>query len=209
MTDLHSGPPEPASEPELFVEFANTARLSSDEAPDAQRDLPLLASWLTEHGLVAAPPPASRLERELPAFRELRALVRAVADRLDGGRPPTRAQVSAINRVLREGPHYHALHPADGGSRFSMSPVGDELDQARSAVAGSLAHYLAEHDLRRLRVCADDTCRWLFVDHSPGRRRRWCDMRTCGNRAKVARHRARVRRGARTAGPPDGSSASA
>jgi predicted RNA-binding Zn ribbon-like protein len=74
-----------------------------------------------------------------------------------------------------------------------MSPVGDQLDQARSAVAGSLAHYLAEHDRRRLRVCADDTCRWLFVDRSPAGRRRWCDMSTCGNRAKVARHRARAR----------------
>jgi predicted RNA-binding Zn ribbon-like protein len=60
-------------------------------------------------------------------------------------------------------------------------------------VAGSLAHYLADHDADRLRVCADDTCGWLFVDRSPAGRRRWCDMRTCGNRAKVARHRARAR----------------
>ena len=72
-----------------------------------------------------------------------------------------------------------------------MSQVGDDLDQARSAIAGSLAHYLAEHDLDRLGVCANETCSWLFVDRSPGGRRRWCDMSTCGNRAKVARHRAR------------------
>jgi predicted RNA-binding Zn ribbon-like protein len=33
----------------------------------------------------------------------------------------------------------------------------------------------------------------VFVDRSPGGKRRWCDMRTCGNQAKVARHRARAR----------------
>ena len=193
MTELHAGPPEPAQPPELFVEFANRARLSSADTPDAERDVEVLATWLTDLDLVSGPPTRSRLEGELPAFRELGALVRATADRLDRGKPPTRAQVAAINRVLRDGLHYHALHAEENGARFSMSPVGDELDQARSAIAGSLAHYLAEHDLRRLRVCADDTCRWVFVDRSPAGRRRWCDMRTCGNRAKVARHRARAR----------------
>lgn len=193
MTEPHVGPPEPAHPPELFVAFANRARLSPADAADAERDLDVLAAWLADHELVSAPPSRARLERQLPAFRELGALVRAAADRLDRGKPPTRAQVASINRVLREGLHYHALRADGDGTRFSMSPVGDELDQARSSIAGSLAHYLAEHDLSRLRVCADDTCRWVFVDRSPAGRRRWCDMRTCGNRAKVARHRARAR----------------
>lgn len=191
MNDLHVGPPEPATEPELFVEFANTARLSVEPVTDDLRDAENLAAWLEEHGLPTAG--HSRVVAQLSAFRDLRALVREVAARLDGGRPPTRAQIAAINRVLRDGPHYHALRAGDGGAGFSVMPVGDELDQARSAIAGSLAHYLADHDLERLRVCADDTCRWLFVDRSPAGRRRWCDMRTCGNRAKVARHRARAR----------------
>ena len=191
MNDLHTRAPEPTPEPELFVEFANTARLSAEPMTDDSRDAETLATWLDEHGLPTAG--HSRVTSQLSAFRDLRALVREVAARLDGGRPPTRAQIAAINRVLRDGPHYHALRTGDGGAGFSVMPVGDELDQARSAIAGSLAHYLADHDLERLRVCADDTCRWLFVDRSPTGRRRWCDMRTCGNRAKVAQHRARAR----------------
>ncbi|MEO8274522.1 MAG: CGNR zinc finger domain-containing protein, partial [Chloroflexota bacterium] len=43
------------------------------------------------------------------------------------------------------------------------------------------------------RVCANDRCRWAFFDSSPTGRRRWCDMRSCGNQAKAARHRARLR----------------
>jgi predicted RNA-binding Zn ribbon-like protein len=94
---------------------------------------------------------------------------------------------------MRDGLHYHRLEPADGGSRFTIGQVGDDLDQARSAIAGSLAHYVAEHDVERLRICAAADCRWRFIDSSPAGRRRWCDMRTCGNRAKVAAHRARTR----------------
>jgi predicted RNA-binding Zn ribbon-like protein len=195
MSDIHDAAPEPPSIPELFVEFANTSRLSSPEAPDPEGDVTRLGAWLAEHDLVAAPPSRARLERQVGAFRDLRALVRSVAERLDSGHEPTRAQIAAINRVMRNGLHYHALRAAGSGDRvsFSMSPVGDDLDQARSAVAGSLAHYLAEHDHARLRLCASDTCRWLFVDRSPSGRRRWCDMRLCGNRAKVRRHRARER----------------
>ena len=43
----------------------------------------------------------------------------------------------------------------------------------------------------RLRICANETCRWVFYDDSRTGRRKWCDMSTCGNRAKAARHRAR------------------
>ncbi|MGK9168199.1 CGNR zinc finger domain-containing protein [Inquilinus limosus] len=40
----------------------------------------------------------------------------------------------------------------------------------------------------RLRSCP--RCGWLFVDTSRGGKRRWCSMRTCGNREKVSRHNA-------------------
>jgi predicted RNA-binding Zn ribbon-like protein len=195
MSDRHDAAPEPEpAAQELFVEFANTAELSTEGAPDGEGDAARLADWLLEHGLIDAPPGRGRLDRQVPAFRELRSLVRSVAERLDRGQSPTRGQVAAINRAMRDGLHYHALRAADAGSgvNFTMRPVGDELDQARSAVAGSLAHYLAEHDHDRLRLCASETCRWLFVDRSPSGRRRWCDMRVCGNRAKVRRHRARA-----------------
>ena len=42
----------------------------------------------------------------------------------------------------------------------------------------------------RLRSCP--RCGWLFLDTSRGGKRRWCSMRTCGNREKVSRHREHV-----------------
>jgi predicted RNA-binding Zn ribbon-like protein len=195
MTEAHDAWPEADCRPELFIEFANELELAPGGAPATDADVAALRSWLAERGLLKARTPASHLKRNLPYFRDLQSLVTGVAERVGNGGAPTRSQVAAINRVMREGLHYHALRAADGGRHLRMEPVGDDLDQARATVAGSLAHYLAEHDEHRLRICADDTCRWLFIDHSPAGRRKWCDMRSCGNRAKVARFRARARSG--------------
>ena len=40
----------------------------------------------------------------------------------------------------------------------------------------------------RLKRCENPRCGWLFVDRSRNRSRRWCEMATCGNRAKARRH---------------------
>ena len=54
-----------------------------------------------------------------------------------------------------------------------------------------LAREVSQGHPERLRVCANPDCRWVFSDSSRSGRRKWCDMNTCGNRAKVARHRQR------------------
>jgi len=41
-----------------------------------------------------------------------------------------------------------------------------------------------------IRECPGEDCGYLFRDTSRGRRR-WCSMKTCGNRAKVQRFRDR------------------
>jgi predicted RNA-binding Zn ribbon-like protein len=192
MTELHDAPPEPSADDELFIEFVNSLR-PAERAADRPRDGRALRDWLATRGLVDADTPIDRVEARLPAFRELRALVHGITERLAADGRPSARQVQRLNRVLREGLHYHRLQPAEDGTRFTVGQVGDRLDQARASIAGSLAHYVAEHDLERLRICAADDCRWRFVDRSPAGRRRWCDMKTCGNRAKVARHRARAR----------------
>ncbi|RUT86510.1 MULTISPECIES: CGNR zinc finger domain-containing protein [unclassified Mesorhizobium] len=43
--------------------------------------------------------------------------------------------------------------------------------------------------LPRDRLHSCPRCGWLFLDTSRGGKRRWCSMRTCGNREKVSRHR--------------------
>jgi predicted RNA-binding Zn ribbon-like protein len=48
---------------------------------------------------------------------------------------------------------------------------------------------LTSDALARVRLCADTSCAWLFLDTTRNRTRRWCDMKECGNRNKVRRFR--------------------
>lgn len=45
--------------------------------------------------------------------------------------------------------------------------------------------------LDRVKECPGDNCGWLFLDTSRNGKRTWCDMKDCGNLAKVRRYRAR------------------
>jgi len=71
--------------------------------------------------------------------------------------------------------------------------VGDPIDDALARLADPLVAELTAGQPERIKMCASETCQWLFYDVSRTGRRRWCDMATCGNRAKAARHRARAK----------------
>lgn len=54
----------------------------------------------------------------------------------------------------------------------------------------SLEALLRSPELKKLKECG--RCSWLFLDKGRGKGRRWCDMSTCGNRAKLESFRRRA-----------------
>lgn len=68
-----------------------------------------------------------------------------------------------------------------------ITAAGARLLSRRLALAA--ARLLASDQRAQLNACG--RCSWLFLDPSPTRRRRWCSMATCGNRAKAQRHQQR------------------
>ena len=70
---------------------------------------------------------------------------------------------------------------------------GDQLESPLWPIVRSAAKLLISRDLKLVRECAVDTCRWLFVDRSKNHSRRWCDMKICGNRTKAKKFYSRVR----------------
>ncbi|WP_285576238.1 CGNR zinc finger domain-containing protein [Actinoallomurus iriomotensis] len=44
---------------------------------------------------------------------------------------------------------------------------------------------MAEGTWTRLKACREPSCRWAYYDHPRNRRRTWCSMGICGNRAKA------------------------
>ncbi|MFL5673369.1 MAG: CGNR zinc finger domain-containing protein [Chloroflexota bacterium] len=128
--------------------------------------------------------------RDLGRIRALRSALREVSLSLAAHEPPSAVALDTINRAL------HArqvieLVPGPDGVHVDHRHVGDPIDDALARLADPLVTELTAGHPERIKSCASDTCDWIFYDASRTSRRRWCDMATCGNRAKAARHRAR------------------
>jgi predicted RNA-binding Zn ribbon-like protein len=60
-------------------------------------------------------------------------------------------------------------------------------------IGETLARFVCTEDFSNVKACEGPACTLLFADHTRGRRRRWCSMAICGNRAKQAAHRHRLK----------------
>jgi predicted RNA-binding Zn ribbon-like protein len=60
-------------------------------------------------------------------------------------------------------------------------------------IGEAVAKFVCEEDFSNVKACEGPACTLLFADHTRGRGRRWCSMAMCGNRAKQAAHRNRLK----------------
>lgn len=107
---------------------------------------------------------------------------------------PPEASIALINAAIAEAPAAFALAPKADGIAFTI-PSGPHPDLLRPVLRSAI-QLLSSPDLARLRECAGERCGRLYLDCTKNGSRRWCDMETCGNRAKARRHQARRRAGA-------------
>ena len=107
-------------------------------------------------------------------------------------RAPDAGSLELVNRAMHARQVIELVAGPDGCS-VDHRHVGDPIDDALARLTEPFVTELTEGHPERIKICASDTCEWIFYDSSRTSRRRWCDMATCGNRAKAARHRARTR----------------
>ncbi len=130
--------------------------------------------------------------RDLARIHRVRTALREVAVAIVDHRAPAPSALDTVNRALHER-QVIELVPSPDGVHVDHRHVGDPIDDALARLADPLVAELTSGHPDRIKVCDSDTCEWIFYDGSRTSRRRWCDMSTCGNRAKAARHRARER----------------
>ena len=122
------------------------------------------------------------------AFRRaLHDCFRAVARR----EQPPGASIALINAAIAESPAAFMLAPRADGIALSIS--AGPLPHLLRPVLRSALRLLSSPELARLRECAAERCGRLYLDQTKNGSRRWCDMDTCGNRAKARRHQAKRR----------------
>jgi predicted RNA-binding Zn ribbon-like protein len=132
-------------------------------------------------------------QRALDRVHGVRSALREVAQAVVDHRPPQPAALETVNRALHARQVIELVPSDDGCVTVDHRHVGDPIDDALSRLADPIVRELTSGQPERIRQCGSDTCWWFFYDTSRTQRRRWCDMATCGNRAKAARHRARAR----------------
>jgi len=147
-----------------------------------------LARWCLEGGFLAVSPKIAA--PELASVRLLREAIYRAACAVRQLRKPLPEDVATINVWAARGTLVPELTP-DGRS------AGWKDERALSPVLATIARDAIDMLTRtppiRIKLCADPTCRALFVDESRPGQRRWCSMNFCGNRSKsrtfARRHR--------------------
>jgi predicted RNA-binding Zn ribbon-like protein len=187
----------------LWLDFVNTDAAAQLPGGDLLRDFEALLSWLQQQLAVdeeraagirrrAVLQPAAAAATLVDA-RRVRAALRALAERGETSERVRDDAVVEINRVLGRSAGTRRLDPdPDGGYARSFVPTGDAFAGLMIPIVESAADTLIGEELPRVRRCADPRCHRVFLDSTKNGLRRWCDMGTCGNRAKAARHRART-----------------
>ena len=190
---------------DVALDFCNS--LSPTDGKDRLFDYARLLEFAQERGVLSSGE-ARRLrqvaaERPRAADTALQAAVRlrgslirlfeAIAD----GRRPPKVELAVLNAWLPKAMGSLRLSESESCCDWTWAAGEDDLEKPLHPIVRSAAELLTSAErVARVRSCAADDCRWLFVDTSKNRSRRWCDMANCGNRAKARRHYRRMKEGA-------------
>ena len=123
---------------------------------------------------------------------ELReALAKVLYGRIDGTRPPA-GQIQVLEKLFHAASLHRRLVTGKLHLEWSWSGAERQAEIPLWMLAQAASDLLVSSDAELIKDCGDPTCRWLFLDVSKNHTRRWCDMKTCGNRMKARRHHARA-----------------
>ena len=191
----------------LGLDFLNSIATPVDTPIDWIDDGAGLLNWLEQAQLVptdvlkrirgeALP---GELDKIADQARSLREWSRGFVRKHKGRRLTAKslAELEPLNRLLERDDSY---------KRIVSGPKGEEqplqLQTIRrwrtpeallSPVGEALAQLVCTEDFSDVKACEGPACTLLFADHTRGRTRRWCSMAICGNRAKQAAHRHRLK----------------
>jgi predicted RNA-binding Zn ribbon-like protein len=184
---------------ETCLELVNTVELTDGVPRDSLSSASDALAWLVEHGLGHDGQLAEQAHGDgngwLARIHAVRRALRTTWDAVVDGRPVEPSALATLNDTLRAAPIPELVGVGPGVVVGHRHRDDDPAGEALARLVAPLVLALAAGETGRFRVCANDGCRWVFEDTSRSGRRRWCDMTTCGNRAKVRRFRSRRREG--------------
>lgn len=171
----------------LWIDLINSEHLDGFGKVTDHLEEPDWVATLLDHFRLgsewAGSPPESILE--------LRSWLREVAEVFNANQRLGADQIDHLNRLL--------AYPV--GRELDFSESGEPVIRFRTAepdwhwlgaeAAYSLAQHLTPKHQKRIKICSNPNCRWVFYDKTKGNNRKWCNDLTCGNRDRVRRFRSK------------------
>lgn len=199
--------------PALFVadaaalDFLNSIATPVDEPVDWIDDGNGWLDWLKQSGWVEdeilqrlqAQAMPGELETVAAQARSLREWFRGFVLKYKGQPLEASAlkELDALNRLLERDEKYTQITLQDGETpklAWELKRRWRSPDSLLLPLGEVLAQFVSEEDFTNVKCCEGPSCTLMFVDHTRGRKRRWCSMAVCGNRAKAAAHRERQKK---------------
>jgi predicted RNA-binding Zn ribbon-like protein len=191
----------------LGLDFLNSIATPVDQPIDWLDSGAGLVAWLAQAELV--PPQAlnvltkqatsSELDKVADQARTLREWFRGFV-RKHMGRPLTPKAIrdlKPLNALLERDEMFNrvAAHQDGNGDHLElqMARRWRSPESLLLPIGEALARCVCDEDFVSIRACEGHRCTLIFADHTRRRGRRWCSMAMCGNRAKQAAHRHRVK----------------
>jgi predicted RNA-binding Zn ribbon-like protein len=200
--------------PAIFVagdtalDFLNSVATPIDVRVEWLDDGEGLLMWLRQAKLVSAAAlkemrsqsRPDELDKVAEQARDLREWFRSFVQK-QRGRPLTRddfKKLERLNRLLEHDESFSQIAPAasKAGNAFDLHVMRKwrSPEALLLPIAEALARFVCSGDLTYVKACEGPMCTLFFADHTRSRARRWCSMSICGNRAKQAAHRRRLKR---------------
>jgi predicted RNA-binding Zn ribbon-like protein len=192
----------------LALDFLNSVATPIDTPVDWLDSGDGLLRWLAQAKLVPADVVDDLKVRALPGeFDKVADQTRALREWFRGfvrkhmGRPltpKTLHELAPLNRLLERDEAFSQIirrrhHGADSLD-VCMTRRWRSPESVLLPIGQALAQFVCEQDFTAVKACQGEACTLMFADNSRRRARKWCSMAMCGNRAKQAAHRVRVKK---------------
>ncbi|HEY2212544.1 MAG TPA: ABATE domain-containing protein [Bradyrhizobium sp.] len=189
------------------LDFLNSIATPVDTPVDWLDSGDGLLRWLAQAGLVPADAlnelkaraTPGELDKVADQARALREWFRGFV-RKHMGRPLSpRAlhELGPLNRLLERDEAFSRIsrHRHGGGDRLELLTMRRwrSPESLLLPIGEALARFVCEEDFADVKACEGHSCTLVFADRTQRRARRWCSMAVCGNRAKQAAHRSRLK----------------
>jgi predicted RNA-binding Zn ribbon-like protein len=191
----------------LGLDFLNSIATPVDTPIDWIDNGGGLLNWLEQAQLapadaikrIRAEALPGELDKVADQARSLREWFRGFV-RKHKGRPLTAKSVTELeplNRLLERDDSFRRVVPGPKGEKNPLQLQTIRRWRTPEALLAPIGEALAQlvctEDFSDVKACEGPACTLLFADHTRGRTRRWCSMALCGNRAKQAAHRHRLK----------------